>query len=244
MGVVAWRRTLGTHMDAYTLLKLARCAVVVAVMLAAVAMVLYPGGTYLDPAARGYSFLQNSFSDLGSAVSWSGQRNHASPFILAACLSLLLGAGGCFTVLIPIYSSSLGTQRLVRASGAFVLLASLALLAAVATPHDRYPALHGRLTLFAIGSFAVGTAMLAITTRLNARVRRRVAAVWLALTFVVLAWGALIYVRQPTTELQLAIPVTVQKVVGFSLVATLMFQSYEAERFLDDRRSPEPTCLD
>ena len=222
-------------MNASTSLRLARCAMTLAVALAAVAMVLYPGGTCLNPSTQGYSFFQNSFSDLASTLSWSGQRNHASPFLLvAACACLLLGAAGCLTVLIPIYSSSLSSRWLVWAAGAFVLVAGFCLAAATVTPQDRYPQLHGRLTLFAIGSFPAGTAMLGITSLVNPRMRWCAAAVWFALTFVVLAWGSCIFGRQPTTPSELAIPVTLQKLVGLLLIAALAFQCNEAERLLKE----------
>jgi hypothetical protein len=52
---------------------------------------------------------------------------------------------------------------------------------------------------------------------------------WLALTFVVVAW-ALVMPTGPTTDRELAIPVTLQKVVVISLSVTLIFQSLEAER--------------
>jgi hypothetical protein len=209
---------------------------ILAFVLATAAMLLYPGGTYLNPTARGYSFWQNSISDLGATVSWSGQRNYASPFLLAACASLLLGAAGCFMVLLPIYSSSLLMRWLTRVASALVLVAGVSLAAATATPQDRYPVLHGRLSIIAIASFPAGTAILGITSLLNPQIRRRAAAVWFVLAAIILAWASRIFDR-PTTPLELAVPVTLQKIVGFSLIAALLIQGYEAERSLTERNA-------
>jgi len=47
----------------------------------------------------------------------------------------------------------------------------------------------------------------------------------------------------PTTDLQLAIPVTLQKLVAITLVGTLVLQSYEAERVaVTDVTAKEAAC--
>jgi hypothetical protein len=119
---------------------------------------------------------------------------------------------------------------LARAAGAVVLVAGAGLVGAALTPQDRYSALHGQFTLLAVGSFPMATALLSLATALNARFRRRVPISWFVLTLVVVAWASVMLSAQPTTDLELAIPVTLQKVVAITLVATLTFQSYEAER--------------
>lgn len=216
-------------METSTVFKLTRWALVVAAVLTGMAMTLYPGGTFLRPATRGYSFFQNSLSDLGSTVAWSGQANPGSLFHLAASAILVLAGCAFFVTLVRVYSSSLITRRLARAAGAVVLVAGAALVGAALTPQDRYPALHGQFTLLAVGSFPVATALLSMTTALNARFRRRVPISWFVLTLVVVAWASVMLSARPTTDLDLAIPVTLQKVVAITLVATLIFQSYEAE---------------
>src|SRR5262245_17410073 len=110
-------------MSTLTALKIARSVTIIAALLAAAAMLAYPGGTYLNPATRGYSFFQNSLSDLGSTVSWNGERNPAAPLLLAASIMFVLGAVTCVVVLVPIYSVSLLARWLVRAACALVLFA-------------------------------------------------------------------------------------------------------------------------
>jgi hypothetical membrane protein len=212
-----------------TVFKLTRLALIIAVGLTSIAMLLYPGGTGLDPTTRGYSFFHNSLSDLGSTVAWNGQRNPGAMFQLAASLILVLAGVGCFVGLIRVYASSRVASWLARAAGVVVLLAGAGLVGAALTPQDRYAALHARCSLLAIGSFPLATALLAAATARNGRLRRRVPIAWLALTFVVVAW-ALVMPTGPTTDRELAIPVTLQKVVVISLSVTLIFQSLEAER--------------
>ena len=66
--------------------RLSRIGLAAAVVLTAVAMFLYPGGTLFDRTSRGYSFFENSFSDLGSTVAWNGQSNPGSSIEFAAAI--------------------------------------------------------------------------------------------------------------------------------------------------------------
>jgi hypothetical membrane protein len=217
-------------MDSRMVFRLTRWAFVVAAALTGIAMILYPGGTFLRPASPGYSFFQNSLSDLGSTVAWSGRANRGALFHLAASLILVLAGCACFIALIRVYSSSLIPRRLARGAGIVVLVAGTALLGAALTPPDRYSTLHGRFTLLAVGSFPIATALLGLATALDGRFRARVAICWFLLTSLVVAWTSVMLSVRPTTDLQLAIPVTLQKLVAITLVGTLMFQSCEAER--------------
>jgi len=210
--------------------KLTRLGLIAAVVLTGIAMTLYPGGTFFHRAGHGYSFFQNSLSDLGSTVAWNGQTNPGSLFHLGACIVLVMAGCTGLLALVAVYSSSLRTRGLTRAAGIAVVVAGVALVGAAVTPQDRQPELHGQFSLLAIGSFAMGTALLAATTALDARFRRRVPICWSLLTLIVLAWASVMLSAHPTSDLELAIPVTLQKIVAITLVATLVFQSYEAER--------------
>lgn len=217
-------------MTASTIFKLSRYGAIAAAGFTLAAMFLYPGGTLLNPATRGYSFFQNSLSDLGGTAAWNGQVNPGLPFHLAASAMLVVAGVGCFVTLVRAYSISPITSWLARTAGAIVLLAGAGVIGAALAPYDRYFALHGQFALLAVGAFPVATAFLSLATMLNGRLRRRVPIGWLALTAVVVAWASMMLRAQPTTELELAIPVTLQKVVALALVATVVFQSYEAER--------------
>jgi ABC-type transport system involved in cytochrome c biogenesis permease subunit len=110
------------------------------------------------------------------------------------------------------------------------LVAGVAMVGAVLAPEDRHPILHGRCSMVAMLSFPAGTALLAVATAGDSRLRRRVPLGWFALSLVILVWAAVAFTLRPATETELAIPVTLQKVAGVVLVATLVSQGYEAER--------------
>jgi hypothetical membrane protein len=217
-------------MTSSTVFKLTRWAAVTVAVLSGIAMLLYPGGTSRNPSARGYSFFHNSLSDLGSTVAWDGQANsRGATFFLAGAIILALSGSGCLVALIRVYSSSRIASRLARAGGAAGLLTCAGLIGAALTPVDRSPALHGRFTLLAIGTFPVATALLALASALDRRLPRRIPMGWLVFTLVLVAWASVMTWR-PTTDLELTIPVTLQKVVAITLLVVLTFQSYEAER--------------
>jgi hypothetical protein len=147
-----------------TVFKLTRWAAVAVAVLSGIAMLLYPGGTARNPSARGYSFFQNSLSDLGSTVAWDGQANsRGAAFFVAGAILLALSGSGCLVALIRVYSSSRIASRFARTAGAAGLLTCAGLIGAALTPVDRSPALHGQFTLLAIGAFPVATALLAAT---------------------------------------------------------------------------------
>lgn len=219
-------------MTSATIFKLTRLTAIVVAVLIGIAMLLYPGGTLLNPSTRGYSVFLNSLSDLGSTVAWNGQANSRSArFYLAASLLLVFAGVACFVALIRMYSSSTITSRLGRMAAAAVLLAAVGLIGAVLSPQDRHSALHGRFTLMAVCSFPVATAILALVTALDGRFRRGAPIGWLVLTLVVITWVSVMPWR-PTTDLELAIPVTLQKVVATTLLCTLTLECYEAERVI------------
>jgi hypothetical protein len=62
------------------------------IVLTTVAMFYYPGGTYTNHDAVGYSFWYNFFSDLGRRATFSGASNTVSHilFVTALCFAALV----------------------------------------------------------------------------------------------------------------------------------------------------------
>lgn len=217
-------------MTSSTMFKLTRWAAVSAALLTSIAMLLYPGGTLRDPSTSGYSFFQNSLSDLGNTVAWGGQENSRGALCFLCGFAILAIAGvACLVALVHVYSSSPPTRWVARTAGAAGLLSCAALLGAALMPPDRHPALHGQFTWLALGALLVAILLFTLATALDDRFPRRVPIGWLALALVLVAWMSVM--RWPAiTDLQLTIPVTLQKIVAVALLVIFYFQSYEAER--------------
>jgi hypothetical membrane protein len=215
-------------MRIWTVLKVTRYGAILAAVLTIIAMFLYPGGTVLNPNTSGYSFFQNSLSDLGATVAWNGHVNPSSRIHLAASVMLVLAGVGCFGSLVRLYSGSPITTWLAGTAGAVAALAGVGLIGAGLAPYDRDAALHRWFSLLAVMAFPVATSLLFVATVVNDSLRRRISVGWFALTGVVVLWASMMLRPQPTTELELAIPVTLQKLAAAALVATIVFQSREA----------------
>lgn len=210
-----------------------------ALLLIGVAMALYPGGTGRNPSTRGYSMFQNSLSDLGATIAWGGQDNSLGQrFFLAGFGLATVAIVACLASLVRLYSQSPAARGAARAAVSLGVLASASLAGAALTPEDRNPALHGHFTTLALVAGLVATLLLALATARDERFPRRVPVGWLVLAGVLAGWMTLLPWR-PSTDLELAIPVTVQKLVGVALLAVALFQIHQAERVVvESERRP------
>jgi hypothetical protein len=224
-------------MASSTVFKLVRWAIALAVILTGVAMILYPGGTLRDPSVRGYSILQNSLSDLGSSVAWSGHANALGARMFTVAFTLFaVSSAACLLALVRIYAASPIVRRVLFVATGVGLLSCAGLAGAALTPPDLNLALHGRFTTVALFSGIIALLFFAYATALDRRLPRGVPIGWFALAVVLLAWMVVMGWR-PSTDLALAVPVTLQKVVAVAVVLSLILQSREAERLEDQDKA-------
>jgi hypothetical membrane protein len=138
-------------MSAYRRGGFLRFAAAQFVVLTAIAMVLYAGGTWLDPAAAHYQFTHNFFSDLGATRAFSGRSNYASAVLFAIALVAIGGALVAFAWT----WRDLAIERRARwagiASVAFGTASGLAFAGVGLAPVDRALGLHNHLVLAAFG---------------------------------------------------------------------------------------------
>jgi hypothetical protein len=107
------------------------------------AMLLYPGGTLIDQDARGYSFLENFFSDLGMAHTYAGKAKVVSLVLFASALALI---GIAFVLFFAMMPSTFTETRLERVSSRLGsvggVLAGVSCMGIAATPWDLYLGAH------------------------------------------------------------------------------------------------------
>jgi len=222
-----------------TVFKLTRQAGIAAALLIGVAMLLYPGGTFRNPSTSGYSFFQNSLSDLGSTIAWRGRPNPTGALFFAAGSAIAALAGiGCFVTLVRVYATSRSARYPARAAGAAGVISCVGLIGAALMPQDRFPALHGQLSLLAALACPVASLLLASTSFRDRRFPRRVAGGWLLLAIVLISWVSIMqWGPAPTTDEWLTIPVTMQKIVAVAIVVVFSYEMYEADRVVASVRS-------
>jgi len=215
-----------------TVFTRARWAAGFATVLTGIAMLVYPGGTALDPSSRGYSFFQNFFSDLGSTVAYDGRPNSLGSSLFAVSLGILvLAFGGCLAAFVKLYSGSPVSRFLARAAGVTAVLVCVSFIGVALTPENRFIALHVQFTRLAFRAFPLVALLLTLATARNHSIPRRAAVGWVVLTIVLVGYVAVMdWGPRLTTERGLTIQVAAQKIVAVAAVVILVYQCYEADR--------------
>ena len=211
-----------------------RWAAGIAGLLAAIAMLRYPGGTFRDHSTRGYSLSHNFLSDLGATVAHNGQPNGTGTILFIASLTILvLGMGGCLVGLIRLYSRNAATRPWVLAAGAVAAVVCASFIGVALTPEDRMLSLHIQLTKLAFRAFPIVTLLMALASRADRESPTRVTIAWGVLTVILAAYVAILDWGPSTrTPTGLVVQVVAQKLVTISAVLLIIFQTYVADRKL------------
>lgn len=219
-----------THRIRPTIFTLARWACIVAVVLAIISMLLYPGGTFHDPSRRGYSFFQNFLSDLGATVAWGGQPNYASAILFVTSFSALaLVLAGATVALVKLYSSSKIRRRLSRTAGAAGVISCVSMIGAALTPPNLFLSLHIQFGSLAHAGCLLTSLLFAAVTARDNRVPRGVPAGWLLLAIVIIAHYSMQWGPGIETVQGLTFHVTAQKIAAIAVLAIFIYQSYKAD---------------
>jgi hypothetical membrane protein len=201
---------------------------------AAIAMFVYPGGTYRDHSTSGYQFFHNFLSDLGATVAFDGQPNRVGAALFVASLVVLVvGLGGTMVGLVRLYARSPSARGLSLAAGAIGLLVCACFIGVAVTPENRLRSLHIVFTKTAFRAFPGVPLFLGLASRRVTDVPRRATFAWLAMiavlvTYVlILDWGPRV-----TTPYGLVVQVSAQKLVAVGAVLLIVYQGRIADRLL------------
>jgi hypothetical protein len=213
------------------------------VIATAIAIALFPGGTYLERFVRGYTFFGNFLSDLGMLVAWGGGANHAGAIVfISAELLLILALVLFFIALVRIYSPG-APRRLAVAAAIIGLVCCAAFKGAALLPADRFFAAHITAAIVAFRASMIAFVLFTTATIKDRRFSRTAAVAWTVLTLVMIAYvGVIEWGPRPGTTFGLTFQVTAQKIVVVVLLAVLARQSREAERIvqIESARESEP----
>jgi len=200
------------------------------IILSAVAMFFYEGGTIINPLSSGYSFFENFFSDLGRTIALSGTPNTIS-FILFSITALIMSCS-LIPFMIALPSLFKGDRKEYRISviGSIVgVFADIFLIATVLTPWDIFHDIH-----LMVGNFYSLSGLLVIILYPIVIIRNKEYQNVYAYAFLILGIIAIIYsvilLAGPefTTPEGLVIQVTMQKIVQYSFLTCFLVQGYGA----------------
>ena len=131
-------------MDRHRLIRLACGLTVIAVgqfiVVGAIAIHQYPGGTPFDKTTEGYSFWHNTLSDLGKETAENGQPvGPVAPMFNASMVVMLVGFAPLWLTLPSIFPTRRRLGLIVRLAG---LLSLGGIIGVGLTPADQYVWLH------------------------------------------------------------------------------------------------------
>ncbi len=127
------------------------------------AIAAYPGGSWADAGAEGFTFWVNYWCDLLRSVGMDGRPNAAAAFLARlAFFALAASLVGFWVAVGPLFAST-RSARVVLVVGS---LASLTTVSMALAPYDSYRVLHSVLSLLAGGlGFAAAAPVIVTTAR-------------------------------------------------------------------------------
>jgi hypothetical protein len=186
------------------------------VVLTAIAMALYAGGTWVDPTTPHYQLAHNFFSDLGATRAFSGRSNYVSAAVFAIALVTI----GSALVAFAWTWRDVAIERRARwagiASVAFGTASGLAFAGVGLAPVDHVLALHNHLVVTAFGCLLGYVACLTIVIW-----RNHVAGLAVNVAYLVLVLGYVaVVVFGPW---QLTLQVLAQKTIVYASMAHIIY---------------------
>lgn len=219
---------------------LAIAACVQFVVLTAVAMLVYPGGTVTDPEAQGYRFFQNFFSDLGRTQTPLGAPNTAAAILFFVALTLAGLGLALFFVILPRLFAQRRPARVASWLGSTAgVISGLAYVGIACTPANVALAAHGMFVQVAFMAFLVAVLFYipAILLRPDYPKRYAVGMTVFALLLAAYVW-LLFSGPRPGSAQGLVIQATGQKVIVYAAIVTTFFEAEGARRLVARRGLP------
>jgi len=207
------------------------------VVLTAVAMWFYPGGTYADPSASRYSFSTNFFSELGLTVTRSGEPNTVSAILWFLAMSLA-GAGlVLFFVSFRQFFTGSRWGRILSGLGSAVgVVSGICFVGVAFTPANVFLGAHVRFVLWAFQTFPLAAILYAMAVLSEPAYPKRYG--WMFLGFaVLLVLYIMLLMTGPGQDSRqgLMIQAVGQKVIVYASIITIFIQAQGAKRIAQSR---------
>jgi len=207
------------------------------VVLTALAMLVYPGGTASDPTTRGYSFFTNFFSDLGRTQARNGEPNPLAASLFFIALS---GAGAvliAFSVAFARFFTRTRLDRALATLGALAgVVAGACFIGVAFTPANLVGALHNQFVFGAFEAFTVAALCYFIALVRAPDYPKRYAVVFGAFALLLLLYlGLLFFGPTPRTPEGVLIQATGQKIIVYAAIISVLLQALGARTRLGKR---------
>jgi hypothetical membrane protein len=197
------------------LIELPRLALGVFIILNIIAILSYPGGTYIDHTTIGYSFTRNFLSDLGRTLSFSEEVN----FLSAQLFNMSLILAGV------IFADNLRTLALIGSF--FGVLGGFSLAGVGLTPADIYLDLHIICATWLFRFFFVASLCYSMVIFSHSKFENKYAMGYLVFTFSILLYIIISELGPDPKINQFALTVQVvsQKLILLILMTAIYIQT-------------------
>ena len=209
------------------LIELPRLVLGIFVILNIIAMLSYPGGTFLDFTTVGYSFTRNFLSDLGRTLSYPGEVN----FLSAQLFNMALILSGVVFANFYLYVRKIfieENQRTLALIGSFFgVLGGISLAGVGLTPADLYLELHMICATWLFRFFFVASLCYSIVIFRHSKFENKYAMGYLVFTFSILLYILISELGPSPKEVPWALTLQVvsQKMILLILMAAIYIQT-------------------
>ncbi|NVM18255.1 MAG: hypothetical protein HWN80_11115 [Candidatus Lokiarchaeota archaeon] len=200
------------------------------IVLTAVAMLFYAGGTMINPLSPGYFFWGNFFSDLGRVIALSGAPNVVSFTIFTITAIILSLSFIPFALVISSYFKSNKTQYLVARIGSLICLTSIIfLIGTILTPWDIFDRTHLMFANLFNLTGLLGIVFFTIAVLYNKDYPNLYGFVYIALLVIAVIYTiVLISIPKAITLDGLILQASMQKFSQYSFLLCFLIQGYGA----------------
>lgn len=212
------------------------------VVLTAIAMLTYAGGTNANHQNAGYSFFTNFFSDLGRTISYNEKPNTSSMILFSGALIFAGLVLGLFFVAFTQFFTHTRWTRILSIMGSLLGVGSALCFIGVAfSPANLASAWHGQFVLWAFGLFP-----LAVICYIPVILKRDdypniYAFSFIAFAILLISYFALMrFGPRSSTPEGLLIQATGQKIIVYASIISIFFQSLGALRVNSRLGNKEP----
>lgn len=202
------------------------------VLLTALAMTFYPGGTLTDPATVGYLFFRNFFSDLGVTVAYSGEPNWVSAVLFITALTLAgLGVTLFFVAMPALFTRSRLTTFLAWSSALAGVVCGLSYVGIAWTPANLAMGAHVNFVYSAFISFLVAVIFYTAAIFLQPHYPNRYAAAFIIFAALLAGYIWLLFNGPSAASANgIVIQATGQKLIVYSAILSMTVQGIGARR--------------
>ncbi len=200
------------------------------VALTFVAMWFYPGGTFADPTASGYSFFTNFLSELGLTRTRTGQPNTVSAILWFTALTM--GGAGLvlfFLAFAQFFSDSRSGKILSGIGSIFGVISGICLVGVAFTPANLYLQAHMAFMMCAFVALPVAVLCYAVAILRERGYPNQYGFVFVAFATLLVLYVVLLTARQESDSLEgLMIQATGQKVIVYATIISIFIQAHGA----------------